>query len=123
MKKAIEYNLAGVAKNEPNMIVHLTLQGDGKRIDRALAAIEAGTKKSTGVSVAASPAAVESGLDRFTIIDWTSTSRNITNPYTLVFTLRPHDGIVSPDDAKAAWHGILQRTLKGDDLTKLGEAN
>ena len=30
MKQAIEYNLAGVAQNEPNMVVRFTLQGDGK---------------------------------------------------------------------------------------------
>ena len=30
MKQAIEYNLAGGAKNEPNMIVRFKLQGDGK---------------------------------------------------------------------------------------------
>jgi acylphosphatase len=34
MKQAIEYNLAGIAKNDPNMIVRFTLQGDGKRIDK-----------------------------------------------------------------------------------------
>jgi acylphosphatase len=49
MKQAIEYNLAGVAKNEPNMIVRFTLQGDGKRVDKAIAAIKEGTKRSTGV--------------------------------------------------------------------------
>jgi acylphosphatase len=57
MKQAIEYNLAGIAKNEPNMIVRFTLQGDGKRIDKAIAAIDEGTKRSTGVGVSASPAA------------------------------------------------------------------
>jgi acylphosphatase len=42
MKQAIEYNLAGIAKNDPNMIVRFTLQGDAKRIDRAITAIEEG---------------------------------------------------------------------------------
>jgi acylphosphatase len=51
MKQAIEYNLAGIAKNDPNMIVRFTLQGDAKRIDQAIAAIEEGTKRSTGVRV------------------------------------------------------------------------
>ena len=32
MKQAIEYNLAGVAKNDANDIVHFTLQGDADRI-------------------------------------------------------------------------------------------
>jgi acylphosphatase len=120
MKRAIEYNLAGFAKNEPNNIVHFTLQGDGKRIDKAIAAIDQGTKRSMGVSVSPGPSAIVTGLTTFTIVDWTSSSRHITNPYTLVFTLRADDGVISSDDAKAVWHGILQRTLNGDDLKKLG---
>ena len=120
MKQAIEYNLAGIAKNEPNMIVRFTLQGDGKRIDKAIAAIEEGTKRSTGVRVSQSPAAIEPGLETFTIVDWTSSSRQITNPYTLIFTLRAEDGVILPDDAKTVWDGILQKTLKGEDLKKLG---
>lgn len=119
MKQAIEYNLAGVAKNEPDMIVRFTLQGDDNRIGEALAKIDEGTKKSTGVSVTFSPIAVEPGLRTFTIIDWTSQSRQIETPYTLVFPLRADDGVVSHDDAKAAWHELLARTLKGDDLAKL----
>jgi acylphosphatase len=120
MKQAIEYNLAGVAKNEPNMIVRFTLQGDGKRVDKAIAAINEGTKRSRGVRVSASPAAIEPGLKTFTIVDWTSSSRQITNPYTLIFTLRTDDGVISPDDAKTAWHGISEGALKGEDLKKLG---
>jgi acylphosphatase len=120
MKQAIEHNLAGVAKIEPNMIVRFTLQGDGKRIDKAIAAIDEGTKRSTGVRVSVSPAAIEPGLKTFTIVDWTSSSRQIANPYTLIFTLRADDGVISPDDAKTVWHGILQKTLKREDLSKLG---
>ena len=33
MKQAIEYNLAGLARNDANEIVHFTLQGDKKRIE------------------------------------------------------------------------------------------
>jgi hypothetical protein len=73
-----------------------------------------------GVRVSASPAAIEPGLKTFTIVDWTSSSRQIANPYTLIFTLRTDDGVISPDDAKAVWHGILEKTLKGEDLKKLG---
>src|ERR1700735_3877544 len=51
MKQAIEYNLAGGVKNEPNMIVRFTLQGDGKRIDKAIAAIDEGTKRSMGSAI------------------------------------------------------------------------
>ena len=123
MKQAIEYNLAGVAKNEPNMIVRFTLQGHGERVDKAVAAIDGGTKRSTGVSVSASPSAIELSLKTFTIVDWTSSSRGITNPYTLIFTLREDDGVISPDDAKTIWHEILQNTLKGEDLEKLGSAD
>jgi acylphosphatase len=120
MKQAIEYNLAGIAKNEPNMIVRFKLQGDGKRIDKAIAAIEQGTQRSTGVRVSQSPAAIEPGLKTFTIVDWTSSSRQIANPYTLIFTLRPDDSVIFPDDAKTVWDGILRKTLKGEDLKKLG---
>jgi len=75
MKQAIEYNLAGVASDEPNMIVRFTLQGDGKRVDKVIAAINEGAKRSTGVRLSASPAAIEPGLKTFTIVDWTSSSR------------------------------------------------
>jgi acylphosphatase len=123
MKKAIEHNLAGIAENEPNMIVRFTLQGHGKRIDKAIAAIDGGTKRSTGVSVSVSPSVIELGLKTFTIVDWTSSSRGITNPYSLIFTLRENDGMISPDDAKTIWHEILQNTLKGEDLEKLGSGD
>jgi acylphosphatase len=38
MKQAIEYNLAGLARNDANEVVHFTLQGDEQRIGLALAA-------------------------------------------------------------------------------------
>ena len=57
-------------------------------------------------------------LKTFTVFAWTSTTRNITNPYDLVFTLRPADDEISLNDAKAAWNKIALSTLKGDDLTK-----
>ncbi|MBV9288506.1 MAG: acylphosphatase [Hyphomicrobiales bacterium] len=120
MKQAIEYNLAGSAKNEPNDIVLFTLQGDGDRLNEAVVAIRAGTKKSSNIEVKTTPAAVDPALSTFTIIDWTSTSRNITNPYTLVFTLRSDDRAISKAEAKGVWHEILRTTLKGDDLKKLG---
>jgi acylphosphatase len=120
MKQAIEYNLAGWAKNEPNDIVTFTLQGDAKRLDNALAVIREGTKKASNIKVKTVPTAVAPALDAFTIFAWTSTSRNITNPYDLVFKLRTDDGKVSPGDAKVVWHSILESTLTGDDLKKLG---
>jgi acylphosphatase len=121
MKQAIQYNLAGSAKNNPNNIVEFTLQGDPARINAALKTIAEGTKKSSDIKVATSPATVAPSLDTFTVVDWTSTSRQITTPYTLVFHLRSQDGIVSKSDAKDAWHKILETTLKGDDLKKLGD--
>ncbi len=120
MKQAIEYNLAGCARNEPNDIVSFTLQGDANRLDDAVAAIREGTKKSSNIKVKTTPTVVNPGLGAFTIFGWTSTSRNITDPYDLVFRLRTDDGKVSPADAKVIWHGILEATLKGDDLKKLG---
>jgi hypothetical protein len=40
--------------------------------------------------------------------------------YTVIFALRTDDGVISPVDAKTVWHGILEETLKGEDLKKLG---
>ncbi len=119
MKQAIEYNLARSAQNEANGVVKFTLQGDSDRLDSALAAIGDGTKKSSDIKIDAVPAALDSRLSAFTIIDWTSTSRNITNPYTLVFALRPNGTVISRSDAKDVWHQILRNTLHGDDLKKL----
>src|ERR1700733_1532387 len=95
MKQAIEYNLAGSAKNEDNNIVRFTLQGDADRITDAIAAIREGTKKSSNIKVDTAPATPAPTLSAFTIIDWTSTSRNITTPYTLVFRLRAENNVIS----------------------------
>jgi acylphosphatase len=121
MKQAIEYNLAGSAENERNEIVRFTLQGDANRLDLAVAAIREGSKKSSDIDVTTTQAAVKPDLSKFTVIDWTSTSRNITTPYTLVFNLRGNNEVISKSDAKAVWHEILRTTLKGDDLQKLGD--
>ena len=121
MKRAIEYNLAGFAKNEKNEIVQLTLQGDASRLGLAVAAIREGTKKSSNIDVITTQATVDPALSTFTIIEWTSTSRNITTPYTLVFKLRANDEVISKAEAKRVWHEILRTMLKGDDLQKLGD--
>ena len=121
MKQAIAYNLAGVAKNQPNNVVEFTLQGRAKRVGTALATIRNGTRKSSNIEVETAPAAVDPKLDTFTIVDWTSTTRQITTPYTLVFRLRDADETVSKSDAKDVWHEVLRTTLKGDDLKKLGD--
>jgi acylphosphatase len=119
MKQAIEYNLAGSAKNLPNDVVSFTLQGDAKRLDDAVEAVREGTKKSSNINVATTPATVDNSLKGFTIFAWTSTTRNITNPYDLVFNLRTNDETLSTGDVKDVWQGILKSTLKGDDLKKL----
>ena len=121
MKQAIRYDLAGSAKNDNNDIVRFTLQGDADRIETAVAAIREGTKKSSNIEVSTTEAAVDPALSAFTVIDWTSTSRNITTPYTLVFKLRADDTVVSKAEAKDIWHSILRSTLKGEDLKKLGD--
>ena len=120
MKQAIAYNLAGVAKNLPDDVVSFRLQGDAKRLNHAVAAIQAGTRRSSNIAVRTASAAVDPSLGAFTIFAWTSTTRNITNPYDLVFKLRAGDGTLAPADVKAVWRGILKATLKGDDLKKLG---
>jgi acylphosphatase len=118
-KQAIMYNLAGYARNNPDGTVALSLQGDKHRINKALEAIRAGTKRSsTDNTVNAANAPLDPNLNTFTVFGWTSTTRNITNPYDLVFHLRPTDDAISRKEAEAAWNSIAESTLKGDDLTK-----
>jgi acylphosphatase len=118
-KQAILYDLAGAARNVPDGTVSINLQGDKDRIDKALAAIRVGSKKSSRnnvVNVAIAP--LDPNLKTFTVIGWTSTSRNITNPYDLVFQLRPGNDELSKKEAAAVWNTIAESTLKGDDLNK-----
>jgi acylphosphatase len=118
-KAAIMYNLAGSARNNPDGTVTVNLQGNRGRIDQTLAAIRAGSKKSSqNNTVSQAPAAWDPNPKTFTIFAWTSTSRNITNPYDLVFSLRPADDQISRHDAKTIWNNIAKDTLKGDDLAK-----
>ena len=49
MKQAIEYNLAGSARNDANQVVRFTLQGSKKRIDWAVATIRKGTERSSDI--------------------------------------------------------------------------
>jgi acylphosphatase len=74
MKQAIEYDLAGYAKNLPNDVVSFTLQGDADRLDKAVAAIREGTKKSSNIKVATTPGTVDQTLDKFTIFAQAATS-------------------------------------------------
>jgi acylphosphatase len=118
-KQAILYDLAGYARNVPDGTVSISLQGDKDRIDKALAAIRVGSKKSSRnnvVNVASAP--LDAALMTFTVYGWTSTSRNITNPYDLVFQLRPANTEISKKEAAAAWNTIAEGALKGDDLDK-----
>jgi acylphosphatase len=119
MKQAIEYNLAGSARNDANKIVHFILQGDKDRIDSALSTLQEGTKRSSDIKITTTSAAIDPALNAFTIVDWTSSSRDIANKYDLVFELRADDTAISPADAKAVWHQILEESLNVDDLKKL----
>jgi acylphosphatase len=118
-KQAIMYDLAGAARNVPDGTVSITLQGDKDRIEKALEAIRVGSKKSSRnnvVDVAGAP--LDSSLNAFTVYGWTSTSRNIVNPYDLVFQLRPANDEITKKQAGAVWNAIAESTLKGDDLAK-----
>jgi acylphosphatase len=118
-KQAILYDLAGYARNVPDGTVNISLQGDKDRIDKALAAIRVGSKKSSRNNVVnAASAPLDPSLKTFTVYGWTSTSRNITNPYDLVFQLRSANDEISPKQAKGVWNAIAESTLKGDDLAK-----
>jgi len=95
------------------------LQGDKDRIDQPLAAIRAGSKKSShNNTIVQVPAPCDPNLKTFTIFAWTSTGRKITNPYDLVFSVRPTNDQTSHKDAKAIWNTIAENTLKGEDLGK-----
>ena len=118
-KQAIMYDLAGFAHNVPDGTVSISLQGDKDRIDKALAAIRVGSKNSSRnnvVNVASAP--LDSTLKTFTVVGWTSTSRNITNSYDLVFQLRPANDEITKKEAAAVWNAIAENALKGDDLDK-----
>ncbi len=118
-KQAIMYDLAGYARNIPDGTVSVSLQGDKHRIDKVLDAIRAGTKKSSHDNkVSVTDDALDPSLKTFTVFAWTSTSRNITNPYDLVFQLRPGDDEISKKEAAAVWNTIAESTLEGDDLAK-----
>jgi len=118
-KQAIIYNLAGSARNNADGTVSVTLQGDKNGIAQVVAAMKAGSKKSSkNNKVAEVPAEVDPNLKSFTIVGWTSTTRNITTPYNLVFPLRPTDDPISAQAAKTVWNGIAESTLKGGDLAK-----
>ena len=118
-KRAIMYNLAGYTRNNPDGTVGVMLQGDKDRIDKTLEAISAGNKNSSKANIIGeSAAAFDPNLKTFTIFSWTSQSRNIKNPYDLVFNLRSADNEISGKDAKAVWNTIAEATLKGEDLAK-----
>jgi acylphosphatase len=118
-KQAIMYNLAGYARNDPDGTVGVMLQGDEDRIDKTLEAVSAGNKQSSKANIIGkAPARFDPNLKTFTIVNWTSTSRNISNPYDLVFNLRLADSEISLKDANAVWNAIAESTLKGEDVAK-----
>jgi acylphosphatase len=119
MKQAIRFNMSGEARNEADQVVHFTLQGRKKRIGKALSTIRKGTARSSKLHITTAPTKIDPALQTFTIVDWTSSSRNITNKYDLIFALRDKKRKVSTDQAEATWHKILETTLNSADLQKL----
>jgi acylphosphatase len=118
-KQAIMYNLAGYARNNPDGTVGVELQGDEGRITKTLEAVSAGNKKSSQANIIGeAQAPFDPNLKTFTIFSWTSASRGISNPYDLVFNLRPTNDEISGKEAEAVWNSIAESTLKGEDLAK-----
>ena len=99
--------------------VHFTLQGGKKRIGSALATIRKGTQRSSDLKITTTPTTIDPDLKALTIVDWTSSRRDITDKYNLVFKLRKGDKEISPRKAEAVWHKILEKTLSAEDLKKL----
>ena len=120
LKQSIRFNLAGTAKNNDDGMVAFVLQGDPAQIKAAINEIAKGDEKSSDVQVKTTDAKVDPMLKTFTVVGWTSTSRNITNPYNLVFTLRTNDEdeTVSEKEAKEEYHRILKATLSKEDYEK-----
>lgn len=121
LKQAIKHNLVGYTKNLPEKIVNFILQGDPDRLDDAVKTIKKGTVKSSDIKVVVKEEPVDLSLNTFTIYDWTSTSRNIGNPYDIVFYQRKNNVPFEDKDVKDVWHMILKGTLREDtgDLEKL----
>jgi len=117
-RQAIQYNLAGSVENKNNKSVQFFLQGDEDRIDKALQVIREGTKKASDVNVSVSPASVRPDLQTFTVVGWTSVTRNITHPYDLVFNLRPDNIAISKHEAKRVWLDVCEKAVKGEDSGK-----
>jgi acylphosphatase len=122
-KQAIQYNLAGSTENNEDKSVHFVLQGAKDRIKKALATIGKGTKKSSHVKVSTSKARVDSGLNTFTIVGWTSLSRGISHPYNLVFDLRSDNTTISKHKAKRVWLGICEKTVTDGDIGKCAKGD
>jgi len=117
-RRAIRYNLAGSVENKSDKSVQFFLQGDDDRIDKAINAIQQGTKKSSDVNVSLSPTSVRPDLRTFTVVGWTSVTRNITQPYDLVFDLRPDNTTISKQEAKKVWLAVCEKAVKGADTGK-----
>jgi acylphosphatase len=118
MKQAIEYNLAGSARRcRRNCSLYSARRQTSDRFGARDNSRR--TKRSSHIKITTTSAAIDPALNAFTIVDWTSSSRNITNKYNLVFELRANDTAISLTDAKAVWHQILEKTLNADDLKKL----
>jgi acylphosphatase len=118
-KQAIMYNLAGYARNDADGTVGVRLQSNKDRIEKTLEAISAGTKTSSKANIIGEIQTVlDPNLRTFTIFGWTSQSRKISNPYDLVFNLRPADDPISSKEAKVVWNTIAESTLRGEDLAK-----
>lgn len=119
LKQAIRRNLAGTAENLENGTVQFVLQGDADRIEQALKVMRKGTRKSSNVNIETHPTSVDANLKTFTVNGWTSSSRKITTPYNLVFTLRPDNTSISSGESKRIYHDILESAVSPEDLKKL----
>jgi len=112
-RQAIQYNLAGSVENKSDKSVQFFLQGDEDRIAKALQMIREGSKKSSDVSISVSPAPVRPDLQTFTLVAWTSVTRNICHPYDLVFNLRPDNTTIGKHEVKKVWLDVCEKAVKG----------
>jgi acylphosphatase len=118
-KQAIMYNLAGYARNVPDGTVSVSPHGDKRQIDGVLNAMRAGTKKSsTGNKVSVTDVTLNPGLKTFTVFQWTSTTRNITNH--MIWSSSCDQAMMRYRRSRLRACGTRSRKAraKGDDLAK-----
>ncbi len=112
-REAIRYNLGGVIENLPDGRVHFVLQGEGARLDAALAALRRGPPKSRVSALCVEPVPVDEGINQVLVKGWTSQTRAFNTPVDLVYPLREDAGVLDAQDAARIYQHIIASAMAG----------